>query len=25
MPMESFSESKPGFFGKIKGLFKKKS
>jgi hypothetical protein len=25
MPMEAFSESKPGFFGKIKGLFKKKS
>ena len=24
MPMDDFSESKPGFFGKIKSLFKKK-
>jgi len=24
MPMEDFSENKPGLFGKIKGLFKKK-
>ncbi len=24
MPMDDFSESKPGFFGKIKNLFKKK-
>lgn len=24
MPMDSFNESKPGFFGKVKNLFKKK-
>ena len=24
MPMDGFTESKPGFFGKIKNLFKKK-